>query len=413
MHLLYEVTPEASVDGTQVALAELERLCVEQHEDVVGLEEALATAQPASAADNQQRLAEHLAGPAIMRRMRGQHTDLPTTGRAAAVHPSLQLLQLPLLQQVVRTDAAPLPGGAPNQATQEESAHTTLTMSAALTAIDGMAGNETSGPTMRGPTPGLAGLPEQPAAAARKEGPYMEELSQPTTTVEQFFPAAATAAGLWCHEALARQGTGAEKHRPGKGKSRPPYAPDIPIRQTAVRKGRGCARKQRRPQAAQEAVSTAGSSGDAAVVGAASPGMRGGRALGKGKSRPPGQHRAAMNRQPAHKLPRRATSDQANAEETTSADAARARLQSWVQHGLPSLVSKRSAAAKAARAGRAPATRSAAPGKAAACKSKHQVRQPYVAALLAIPRQLALDNKQSIQASSHPNFVSPILLGTA
>ena len=411
MHHHLEHTPESFIPGAQVALAELQRLCVGQHEDALGLQEALATAQPASAAENKQRLAEHLAGPAITPGVCVQHTDQPTPGSPAALHPGPRPLQLPALQQALWTGAAPPPGeAATNQATQEESTGAPLTVSAALAAIDRMAGNEAAGPAKKGSTPGYAGLPAQPAARARKEGPHKQKLSQPSTMVEHSSAAAAMAPGLWCHEALASQGTGSAKHRPGKGKSRPPCAPDILSRQAAGAGGRVCARKQRRPQAAREATSTAGSSGGAAVAGAAAPGAGGGTGMGKGKSRPPmtgscppKQQGAAMGAQLSRKRLRKVNPDQADAEETTSADAARARLQSWVRQGLPSLVSRPPAAAQTATAVRAPAAKAAAPAapdKAAAGKSKHRIRQPYAEALLAIPRQLAANNKRDIQASS-------------
>lgn len=375
VHLLAMLTCGSSISWAQVALKELERLCVGQHEDVLSLREALVTAQPASAAVDQQRLAEDLAGSAFMPGMCPQRTDQATPDSPAALaHPSPLPLQLPALQQVLSSGETPSPGAAAmSKVTQEEAASAPLTMSAALAGAHG-----------------------------HNVGPHGEGLSQRATVGKPSCREAAGAADLQCHEALASLEHETRELLPGKGKSRPRCAPDYLVRQAGERKGR-CARKQHRSQAGRGAASTAGSSEDAGAVAAATPAAQGERLLGKGKSRPqgkravppPNQRPAAEGRQHSHEQAHRVSSDDVDAKETTSAEAARARLQSWTRkQGL----AKPAAAEQTAGQAQAAAKGSAAADEGAKRSLK---RQPYAEALLAIPRQLASCTKRSFEAGSH------------
>ncbi len=154
-------------------------------------------------------------------------------------------------------------------------------------------------------------MPEQPAAQARKVGSETTEISQQSAGTEDSHPVAAAAApDLWCPQAPASLGHGTVEHRPGKGKSRPPFVRDMLTRQAAKVKRSMRAREQRRLQVAQAATSSAAeSSGHACAAAAAAAAVR--RAQGKrslGKGRPlaigtflPKQQAAARCRQPSQK----------------------------------------------------------------------------------------------------------------
>ena len=153
-------------------------------------------------------------------------------------------------------------------------------------------------------------MPEQPAAQARKVGSETTEISQQSAGTEDSHPVAAAAApDLWCPEAPASLGHGTVEHRPGKGKSRPPFVRDMLTRQAAKVKRSMRAREQRRLQVAQAATSSAAESSGHACAAAAAAAVR--RAQGKrslGKGRPlaigtflPKQQAAARCRQPSQK----------------------------------------------------------------------------------------------------------------
>ena len=89
-----------------------------------------------------------------------------------------------------------------------------------------------------------------------------------------------------------------------------------------------------------------------------------------------------------------------DAKETTSAEAARARLHSWTQkQGLASTVSRPAVPGQTAGKAQAPAKGSATADEGAT-RSPLLIRQPYAEALLAIPQRLASLTKRRIKAGS-------------
>ncbi len=292
-------------------------MCVGQQRDVLSLQEALAPKQPASTPDTQQRVAEHLAGPATMPGASLQHTNKAVLGSTV--------------------------------------------------------------------------------------------MSQHSAWMEDSRPVPAAASDLLCHEALESLGQETAAHRPGKGKSRPPFMRELLSRQAAKAKRRVCAREQRRTQAAQGAASTADSSGDADGAGAIARRVRGERPSGKGRSRPPmagaslpKQAPAAQGRQRSQRQGHGVADRADGVRSTSSVEAARARLQVWTrEQGLGSAVSGPEAAAQTAEVDQAPAEEPAAGAGEAARQSKRRIREPYAQAILDIPKQLAARAKRSIKASSH------------
>ena len=152
----------------QAALTELKRVCKGQEKDVHSLQQALAAAQPASAAANRQTLTKHLAASVAMPGMRQQCTKQakPSTPRPQ---------QPPALQRTARTDEQPLQAVAlDTQPPQDESA--------AAAAAGCRAGNEATGHAMTAPASAREGLHNQPDP--RDADSDKEEPSVPLTVVE-------------------------------------------------------------------------------------------------------------------------------------------------------------------------------------------------------------------------------------
>ncbi|CAL5227067.1 g9971 [Coccomyxa viridis] len=152
----------------QAALTELKRVCKGQEKDVHSLQQALAAAQPASAAANRQTLTKHLAASVAMPGMRQQCTKQakPSTPRPQ---------QPPALQRTARTDEQPLQAVAlDTQPPQDESA--------AAAAAGCRAGNEATGHAMTAPASAREGLHNQPDP--RDTDSDKEEPSVPLTVVE-------------------------------------------------------------------------------------------------------------------------------------------------------------------------------------------------------------------------------------
>ena len=252
--------------------------------------------------------------------------------------------------------------------------------------------------------------PENPAAQV---GSGTTEMSQQSAEMEDAHAMAAMAPDLQCHEALGSLGQETGVHRPGKGKSRPPFVHQMLSRQAVTAKRSMRAREQCRPQAGQGATSsTAESSGHAhtaAAAAAAAWRARGKRALGKGKSQTPmtgpslsKQRAAAEGRQPSQKETQGVTDCATGVTETSSLEAARARLHVWTrEQGLGSTVSGPGAIVQTGEAERAPAKEPPAPVEEAARQSKRQIREPFAQAILDIPKQLASRAKQGIKVNFH------------
>ena len=291
-------------------------MCVGQQRDVRSLQRALASAQPASTHETQQRAAGHMAGPATMPGASTQHTNKALSGSTV--------------------------------------------------------------------------------------------MSQHSAGMEVSRPAPAAASDLLCHEALTSLTQETGVHRPGKGKSRPPFIRDMLSRQAVKAKRRVRACKQSRTGTAQGAASTTNSTGDAGAAEAAAGRARGKWPSAKGKSRPlmagasrPEQAPAAQRRQRSQKQRRGVTDRADGVRSTSSVEAARARLLVWTrEQGLGGTVSAPEAAAQTAEADSAPAKEPAAAIEEAVRQSKRRSREPYAQALLDIPKQLALLSKRSTKVGS-------------
>ena len=382
-------------------------MCVGQEDDVRSLREALASAQPASAAENQQRLAAHLASSATKAGLGSQHTDQANPGNPAPLsQPGAQPPQLPIWQQALYNGKAPPPEvAAAIQPPQEDSAGAPLTVSAALAATDQIAGGAAAGRARKRPTPDFASLPEQPAAKACGVGPDMDEVLQLMTAQTHSF-LVATLPELQC----SSQGNITQMHRPGQGKTRPPRILDILSRQAAEAKKRMLMHEQHRPQVAHEAAPVADSPGDTAAVGVAKSGACAKRVVRRRKRRPPTagpsphkQHAAAGGRQPSRKRKRTTVPDPADNSEMDSAQAAKVRLQLWMQEqGKAGMVPSPRAAAEMTVSAPTPAKASVSAVRGAASRSKCQIRQPYAEAMLAVPLKLADMTKEPKRADQGP-----------